>query len=520
MSPTSPPLPAAAALKLEIVALSDVGQERELNEDTVWAAPLSAGAENAWQLSGLLLVADGMGGHDAGEIASGLAGQTVRQIFTSVRPAFAPEALTGQGLLAGLAGAVEEVNRAVFAAGEAGAATGGRPGTTLTVALLRADEWAIGHVGDSRAYLIRRNGAQQLTNDDSLVAEAVRRGQMTEAEAQGSQFRNQITKAIGLNAAVAPSTYQGSWAAGEVILLCSDGLTEYVRPTEMWDAVAGGESLERACQSLIDLANQRGGHDNISVAAARFVANLNGQGAAPINGNGRKPATWPPIERPNMASAADPFVDENPRRTRAKAKSSALPWIIAGVVLALGSAAMGLLLGKRLANPAAPTGTAKPAVNSAPKLDASEEMVPAPMPAPVVVPTKAPVVPDELSIVFVSKRKVLVISAPKYKLEVDQVREKNPVTPLSNSRFDLTFQKPDITQRMLQNGKAQLRCLGPSDSEVPSLLINKGRPGNFIIKPALPGTYFLEMYYPDEKRSTRLAKIKLSKKPKQRAVSQ
>lgn len=279
--------------RLEVAAATDVGRERELNEDTVWGAALEDGVDNPWRLSALLVVADGMGGHDAGEVASNLAAQTVREIFASPQAELSPDDLSGQNLLRRVSESVQYVNRVVHARGEGNGAA--RPGTTLTVCLARAQEYVVGHVGDSRAYLIRRSDIEQVTEDDSLVAEAVRRGHMSVEEARDSQFRNQITKAVGLRPEVEPSVYYGHWQTGDVLLLCSDGLTEYVAADEMLQRAQSGDSLQQICGALIALANERGGHDNISVAAARFLPAI---GASAASQPARKPKTWPPADVP------------------------------------------------------------------------------------------------------------------------------------------------------------------------------------------------------------------------------
>ena len=368
------------ATHLEVASATDVGRVRELNEDSVWGEALEDVANNPWRLSALLLVADGMGGHHAGEVASGLAAQKVREIFASPQAEPSPEDLEGQKLLQRVSESVQYVNHVIYAQSEGNGAA--RPGTTLTVCLVRAEEYVVGHVGDSRAYLIRRNAVEQVTEDDSLVAEAVRRGHMSEAEARSSQFRNQITKAVGLRPDVEPSVYYGHWESGDVLLLCSDGLTEYVAPQEMLALAQTGDSLEQMCRSLIALANERGGHDNISVAAARYLPTL-GNGAAPQ----RKPQTWPPVTTPervtspaisvaSAASAAARVLDrpEKPKRTDEqdglKGRSQRAPqarvhsghrshlgprdhsdhnrpfWILLTVILAALSTLIGLWIGK------------------------------------------------------------------------------------------------------------------------------------------------------------------------------
>jgi protein phosphatase len=278
---------------MEIGCSTDVGRERELNEDTVVAERLGGGLENPWRLSAVLAVADGMGGHQGGEVASQRAGEMAQRLFAARHDDLDPADLSGQKLLQRLKEALQSINRTVYQEG-AGAGPS-RPGTTLTVCLVRPGEYCIGHVGDSRAYLLRHSSVEQITEDDSWVAEAVRRGKMTREEAQNSPFVNQLTKCIGIAPEVEPSLYYGNWNEGDILLLCSDGLTGYVLPEEMRQAVQAHETLQESCDSLVALANDRGGHDNISVVAARLAGN------GPVK---KKPPTLSPELRLDVASAA------------------------------------------------------------------------------------------------------------------------------------------------------------------------------------------------------------------------
>lgn len=352
----SQPFIKASSERLEVATATDVGRERELNEDTVWGTSFDDGTDNPWRLSALLVVADGMGGHDAGEVASNLAVRTVREIFASPQTDLAPDDLSGQNLLRRVSEAVQRVNRVVYTRGEGNGAA--RPGTTLTLCLAREQEYVVGHVGDSRAYLARRNRIEQVSDDDSLVAESVRRGHMSDEEARGSQFRNQITKAVGLHPDVEPSVYYGHWQTGDVLLLCSDGLTEYVTGDEMLRHVQSGDSLQQICEALIALANERGGHDNISVAATRFLPAI---GANAASQPARKPKTWPPANSPSGVSASSKSVS-SPESTKPRISSGVtpshkpggkgekrLPWLLIALVCGLLAAGGGLWLGLRTA---------------------------------------------------------------------------------------------------------------------------------------------------------------------------
>ena len=276
---------------LEIGIATDVGRVRDLNEDTAIAEVIAPPHPNPWQISALLMVADGMGGHLGGEVASGLAGTTVTQIFlTNQAQRLSTEDVTGDSLIQRVAESLQYINRLVYKQSLNGGHTGQNlPGTTLTLCLVRPGEYCIGQVGDSRAYLIRAEAAadavEQLTQDDSLVAEAVREGRLTAEQARTSPFRNHLSKAIGVAPDLEPAVFIGQWAAGDVLLLCSDGLTEHITPAELSYFVHTRDTLQGACESLVDVANDRGGNDNISVVAARFSYPPETPVAAPVIGD-------------------------------------------------------------------------------------------------------------------------------------------------------------------------------------------------------------------------------------------
>ena len=223
-------------------ALSHPGRRRRHNEDSYVVQPP------------LFAVADGMGGAKAGEVASGLAAAAVQESDG--------EGQRGEARVAAL---IEEANRRVFRrANEDREASG--MGTTMTVALVEDDRVAIGHVGDSRAYLIRNGELQQLTDDHSLVAELVRSGKLTPEEAEAHPQRSVITRALGTEADVDVDTFSVESSPGDLFLLCSDGLTTMVDDETILDAVEQNRSdLQNAAKALINAANRGGGEDNITV---------------------------------------------------------------------------------------------------------------------------------------------------------------------------------------------------------------------------------------------------------------
>jgi PPM family protein phosphatase len=223
-------------------ALSHPGRRRRHNEDSYVLEPP------------LFAVADGMGGAKAGEIASSLAAAAVQES--------AGDGATGEARVAGL---IEEANRRVFRRANEDRAVSGM-GTTMTVALVEGERVAIGHVGDSRAYLIREGRLEQLTDDHSLVAELVRSGKLTPEEAEAHPQRSVITRALGTESEVDVDTFSVQATPGDLFLLCSDGLTVMVDDDRILAAIEQHRSnLDEAAKALVNAANKGGGEDNITV---------------------------------------------------------------------------------------------------------------------------------------------------------------------------------------------------------------------------------------------------------------
>ncbi len=223
-------------------ALSHPGRRRRHNEDSYVLEPP------------LFAVADGMGGAKAGEIASSLAAAAVQES--------AGDGATGEARVAAL---IEEANRRVFRRANEDRAVSGM-GTTMTVALVEEERVAIGHVGDSRAYLIREGRLEQLTDDHSLVAELVRSGKLTPEEAEAHPQRSVITRALGTESEVDVDTFSVHATPGDLFLLCSDGLTVMVDDESILEAVEQHRSnLDEAAKALVNAANRGGGEDNITV---------------------------------------------------------------------------------------------------------------------------------------------------------------------------------------------------------------------------------------------------------------
>lgn len=221
---------------------SHVGLVREQNEDTVLVD----------ERRGIFILADGMGGHNAGEVASLLAAETLR------------DALQGQTASADLLRlAFRRANRAVFER-QLGEESLSGMGTTLTALWEEGDHVLLGHVGDSRAYLYAGGRLRQISEDHSYVADLVRAGAITEEEAFHHPRRNVITRAVGTDESVRADVVEILKAPGEKWLLCSDGLTDLVRDPEIAEILAQFSGQE-AVEQLVDKALLYGGKDNVSV---------------------------------------------------------------------------------------------------------------------------------------------------------------------------------------------------------------------------------------------------------------
>jgi len=227
-------------MKLLTTALTDVGRVRSANEDSFVID----------DDAGLLAVADGMGGHQAGEVASATAIDALRTGIRDGRP---------------IDEAIVDANTAVVSRASEDPALRGM-GTTLTAALFDDDHvLVIGHVGDSRAYLLRDGELEQLTVDHSVVAELIAAGQLTEAEAEIDPRRAMITRGLGIDVAVEVDVIPVALTAGDRLMFCSDGLTTMLRDDAIAEVLRSEADRGRAAHELIEAANDAGGVDNITV---------------------------------------------------------------------------------------------------------------------------------------------------------------------------------------------------------------------------------------------------------------
>jgi serine/threonine protein phosphatase PrpC len=228
---------------------SDTGKKRRRNEDSYVVAPP------------LFAVADGMGGAQAGEVASKLAAAALEDTDSG--------SSSGQERVVSL---IQEANRRVYARANTDPATSGM-GTTMTVAIVEGQVVTIGHVGDSRAYLVRAGRLEQLTEDHSLVNELLKSGKLSPQEAETHPQRSVITRAVGTDPDVEVDAFTVDALEGDVFLLCSDGLTDMVDDDGILDVVERyHDDLDRVAKSLVSAANRGGGEDNITVIAFTMTA--------------------------------------------------------------------------------------------------------------------------------------------------------------------------------------------------------------------------------------------------------
>ncbi len=277
----------AKPIKVEVFAKTDLGRTRDHNEDRFLVADLSrreasllpaVRTHEIGERGSLFVVADGMGGAAAGELASQMATDTIYQQL--VRGWGTEREVTAQRFAYRLKEAVEVANEQIHAYAATHPEVRGM-GTTTTAVGVLADHFFLTQVGDSRAYLIRNGEAVQLTRDQSLMQRLVEAGELTEEEAARSERRNIILQALGPDARVKVDLTHQEVRKGDILVLCSDGLSGTVKKEEIAVVATRERDLPAACDKLIALANARGGPDNITVVLAR----LDGEGLHPPEPN-------------------------------------------------------------------------------------------------------------------------------------------------------------------------------------------------------------------------------------------
>ncbi|HKY99086.1 MAG TPA: protein phosphatase 2C domain-containing protein [Gemmatimonadaceae bacterium] len=278
--PFTAEFPALPEGTIEIAARTDVGLIREHNEDSFLIANLAHGTSYSENGSGilraeavpaLLMVADGVGGAASGEIASSLATQVV---FDKLRERAANGALKGAIVIAdSLTQAVQDANEAIHEQSKQDRTHHGM-GTTATVGLIVSGMVYFAQVGDSRAYIIRNGVAKQMTKDQSLVQRMVDAGKLTPEQAERSEHRNIILQALGPEKAIVPELTRDRLMNDDLLVLCSDGLSNQMTAQEIASMAAVNRDLEGLCDALIRRALDTGAPDNVTVVAGRYRINV------------------------------------------------------------------------------------------------------------------------------------------------------------------------------------------------------------------------------------------------------
>ncbi len=245
--------------RMRVVGLSDTGKVREHNEDAI-----------AWDSDiGLFVLADGMGGYNAGEVASGIAAKTIMNL---VRDSYALQELSGHDKTSGLSrpaiilrDAIARANKIIYQTSKTQEQCEGM-GTTVVAGLLYDNKVIMAHVGDSRMYRLRADRFEQVTLDHSLLQELVDRGFYTPEEAQRVTNKNYVTRALGVEPTVEVEIREEPVHRGDCLVLCSDGLTDMVEDDDIHLTISTfGANLDTVAKQLVQLANDNGGRDNISV---------------------------------------------------------------------------------------------------------------------------------------------------------------------------------------------------------------------------------------------------------------
>jgi protein phosphatase len=236
---------------VETIYLSDRGKVRQHNEDCVGVFENEAGV--------LAVVADGMGGHLAGDVASQMTINTFKSLWEQVKSVDSP-----RDAEAWFIEKVAEVNKAVYEHSLSNPECQGM-GTTIVAAIVTSSFATIGHIGDSRCYLLNNSGYKQVTQDHSLVNELVRSGQITKEDAEHHPRKNVLLRALGTEPSVELDVSTIEFESDDILLLCSDGLSNKISDEEMQEQLLKSEPLSEKAKTLVQLANNNGGEDNITL---------------------------------------------------------------------------------------------------------------------------------------------------------------------------------------------------------------------------------------------------------------
>ncbi len=243
---------------------SDIGKERAGNEDCYQVVCCAVVPE---AIDAIFVVADGMGGHAAGEVASQMTVDSV--VETLVSPDNRLGTLGAVEILGLMHSAIAQANQLIKEEGARSPEKRGM-GTTCTLGVIQGDSLHLAHIGDSRGYLLRGRNLSRMTDDHSVVEEEVRRGLLTADQARVDPRRNLITAAIGLDRELSVETKSVKLFSGDRIMFCTDGLNSMITDQEI-EAILVGNAPQESCQSLIDSANYAGGEDNVTVIVADVI---------------------------------------------------------------------------------------------------------------------------------------------------------------------------------------------------------------------------------------------------------
>ena len=249
----------------DIGQFTDKGKMREINEDNfgIYLPPNLKDEQHSCEIKGMLAVSDGLGGHIRGETASKLVVNNLQEFVLR------SEAKTEQDeFLPLLSDKIKQIHRTIFDMGAQNSLYQGM-GATVVAAVFKGDKIFITNVGDSRAYLIREGAIYLLTQDDNALSRLIMEKKISESEAKLSPFRSQLTQAIGVTETVEPHIQFFETHTGDMIILCSDGLTEYVNDKEIKAIAESNPKCQSTVEALGQLANDRGGRDNITILAAK-----------------------------------------------------------------------------------------------------------------------------------------------------------------------------------------------------------------------------------------------------------
>lgn len=234
---------------MRVSSMTDIGKNREMNEDFLFVSKTPVG-----NLPNLFIVADGMGGHNAGEYASRRSVEIITDELMRSREK-APEKLLEQ--------AVQKANSMILEAAQNDSAKQGM-GTTIVALAVIEEKACVANVGDSRLYIVNET-IRQITEDHSLVAEMVRKGELKQSQAMDHPDKNIITRAVGVAPKLKVDFFERELHTGDFVLLCSDGLTNMVSEEEIMEIVNHADTLEESTEKLVEAANGNGGKDNITV---------------------------------------------------------------------------------------------------------------------------------------------------------------------------------------------------------------------------------------------------------------